>query len=217
MTDLGPLRALLETPPEVPGRFYGVTIGVVTNNQDPDGLGRVKVRFPWLSEEIESHWARVLTPMAGNDRGLYLLPEIEDEVLVAFEHGQVEFPYVLGALWNGKDKPPETNDDGANNLRTLKSRSGHVIRLDDTDGAEKIEIVDAGGKDSIVIDNAAGTITITADSDLVIESKNGALKLTGKSGVEIVSEAGLEAQASQNMELGSDAQVNVKGSVINLN
>ena len=79
------LLAALAGPASHPsGRVYGVTVGVVTNNQDPDGLGRVKVRFPWLSDDDESFWARVVTPMAGNGRGLYLLPEVDDEVLVAF-------------------------------------------------------------------------------------------------------------------------------------
>lgn len=183
------------------GRVYGVAVGVVTNNQDPEGLGRVKVRFPWLSDADESHWARVVTPMAGSSRGLYLLPEVDDEVLVAFEHGRIELPYVLGALWNGKDKPPEDNAGGTNNRRTLKSRSGHVVRLDDTAGGEKIEILDAAGKQSIVLDTAQSTLTIRADQDVVIESTSGALKLSGKNGVEIV----------------SSAQVDVKGSVINLN
>ncbi|NTW02923.1 MAG: phage tail protein, partial [Oscillochloris sp.] len=144
------LAHLLASPEH--GRFYGVTVGVVTNNQDPDSLGRVKVKLPWLSDQDESFWARVVAPMAGKDRGLYLLPEIDDEVLVAFEHGMIEYPYVLGALWNGKDNPPETNSNGKNNMRTLKSRSGMIIRLDDTDGSEKIEISDASGKNSIVID-----------------------------------------------------------------
>jgi uncharacterized protein involved in type VI secretion and phage assembly len=86
------------------GRITGVVIGIVTNNQDPDRLGRVKVRFPWLSGGTESHWARVATPMAGNGRGLYFLPEVDDEVLVLFERGDVRFPFVIGALWNGKDQ-----------------------------------------------------------------------------------------------------------------
>ncbi|HEX6904121.1 MAG TPA: phage baseplate assembly protein V [Thermoanaerobaculia bacterium] len=213
----GALLTAWASPDTAAGRVYGVTVGVVTNNQDPEGLGRVKVRFPWLSEQDESHWARVVTPMAGNDRGLYLLPEVDDEVLVAFEHGRVELPYVLGALWNGKDKPPESNGDGKNALRTLKSRSGHVIRLDDTDGGEKIEIVDAKGKESIVFDAAKNTITVSADKDVVIESKNGSLKLSGKNGVEIVSQGKAKIQASQNLDVKSDAQVNVKGSTINLN
>lgn len=199
--------------------FRGVVIGVVTNNQDPDGLGRVKLRFPWMPVEVESHWARVVSPMAGNDRGLYVLPEVDDEVLVAFEHGCTEFPYVLGALWNGKDKPPGRNDDGKNNVRVLKSRSGHVVRLDDTEGGEKIEIVDAKGKQSLVLDTAEGTLTITADQDLVIESKSGRLKLSGKKGVEIEAPEGpAKLGAKQNLELkSSGGQVNVKGSTINLN
>ena len=113
--------------------LYGVMVGVVTNNQDPEGLGRVKVRFPWLSNEDESGWARIAAPMAGKERGMYFLPEVEDEVLVGFEHGDVRFPYVLGALWNGQDAPPAKNDDGKNNLRVIKSRSGHLIRLNDED------------------------------------------------------------------------------------
>src|SRR6185295_11928909 len=116
------------------GRINGVVVGVVTNNQDPDGMGRVKVKFPWLSDQDESHWARVAAPMAGKERGFYFLPEVEDEVLVAFEHGDARFPYVLGALWNGKEGPPAKNDDGKNNIRVIKSRSGHIIRLTDEDG-----------------------------------------------------------------------------------
>ncbi len=216
MIDSALARQLLG-PGAAAGRFYGVTVGLVTNNQDPEGCGRVKVSLPWLSEDNESHWARVVTPMAGAGRGLYLLPEVDDEVLVGFEHGRVDSPFVLGALWNGQDAPPESNDDGDNNRRSLVSRSGHTIRLDDTDGGEKIEIVDAAGKQSIVFDSAAGTLTLSADQDLVIESKSGALKLTGKNGVEIVSQAALKLEASQNAELTSSAQVNVKGAAINLN
>jgi len=198
-------------------RIYGVMLGKVTNNQDPEGLGRVKVSFFW-SEEHESNWATVATPMAGKDRGLYLLPEVDDTVLLAFENGSVEFPYVLGALWNGKDKPPGNNDDGGNNVRLLKSRSGHTVSLDDTDGKEKIEIVDAKGKESMVLDVAANTITISADKDVVIESKNGAIKLTAKSGVEIVAQDGpAKLKASGTLDVESGGQVNVKGSGINLN
>ena len=81
-------------------RVTGVVVGVVTNNQDPDGLGRVKVKFPWLSDADESSWARIAAPMAGKERGLYFLPEVDDEVLVIFEHGDLRFPFVPGALWN---------------------------------------------------------------------------------------------------------------------
>src|SRR5436305_6326639 len=149
---------------DLSSRISGVVVGVVTNNQnDPEGLGRVKVKFPWLSDEDESNWARVAAPMAGKERGFYFLPEVEDEVLVAFEHGDIRFPYVVGALWNGKDAPPASNGDGKNNVRVIKSRSGHVVKLNDEDGKETIEIVDKSGKNSLVVDTAKNTITITSD------------------------------------------------------
>jgi uncharacterized protein involved in type VI secretion and phage assembly len=201
---------------EAADRIYGVATGIVTNNQDPENMGRVRVRFPWLSESDESWWARVAAPMAGKKRGTYFLPEVDDEVLVAFDRGDPRFPYILGGLWNGEDEPPETNDDGKNNRRILQSRSGHVVRLDDTEGGEKIEIVDAKGAQSIVFDTANKSITITADSDIVLEAKNGKLKLSAN-GVEIASQAAVKVEASQNLDLDSKAQVNVKGSVINLN
>ena len=204
------------TYPEV-GGIYGVLVGVVTNNEDPDGLGRVKVRFPWLAGDdvaAESNWARMAAPMAGPDRGLYFLPEVDDEVLVAFEHGKIEFPYVLGALWNGTDTPPEAND-GSNARRTIKSRSGHVITLDDTDGAETIEIIDSSGNNSIVISTADNTITIKAEADITIEA-GGALKLVGN-GITISSQAEITAEAGGTMDLKSDQQVNIKGATVNIN
>jgi uncharacterized protein involved in type VI secretion and phage assembly len=215
MSDVGLLAGLLGTPDRA-DRLYGVTIGIVTNNQDPDGLGRVKLKFPWLSENDESFWARVLAPMAGKQRGFYFLPEVDDEVLVAFEHGQIEFPYVLGALWNGKDKPPATNDDGKNNLRVIKSRSGHLIRLDDTDGSEKIEIIDKSGKNSVVIDSGQNTITISADADITITSASGKLKLSGQS-IELSAKSDVKIEASAGMDLKANAQMKIKGATVDIN
>jgi uncharacterized protein involved in type VI secretion and phage assembly len=136
---------------------YGVVIAVVISNQDPDGLGRIKINFPWRGEKDESFWARIASPMAGNKRGMVFYPEVDDEVLVAFEHGEINEPYVIGALWNGKDKPPETNSDGKNNIRMIKSRSGHEIILndDDSSGKEKIEI-NTKGKHQILLDDSSG-------------------------------------------------------------
>jgi uncharacterized protein involved in type VI secretion and phage assembly len=215
MMDFASLTGLMRPHP-AGERFYGMTVGIVTNNQDPDNLGRVKVRFPWLSDGEESQWARLVSPMAGRDRGLYCLPEVDDEVLVAFEHGMPEFPYILGGLWNGQDAPPETNDDGENNKRTLKSRSGHTICLDDTDGAEKIEITDGSGKNTITLNTAENSITITADGDITLQSQNGKLILRGN-GVEISSQAEVAIEASQAMNLKAGPEVKVEGGVINLN
>ena len=98
-------------------------------------------------------------------------------MLVAFEHGDVRLPTSVGALWNGKDTPPATNDDGKNNVRVIKSRSGHVIRLNDEDGKETVEIVDKSEKNSIAIDTASNTITITSDKDIVLKAANGTITL----------------------------------------
>jgi phage baseplate assembly protein V len=202
--------------PGTDDRFFGVTIGIVTNNKDPDGLGRVKTSLPWMADQVESDWARVVTPMAGAGRGIYFLPEVNDEVLVAFEHGNPDTPYVLGGLWNGKDKPPESNSDGKNDRRAIRSRSGNVIRLSDTDGDAKIEIIDSSGKNTIVISAKDNSITITAASDVTIQSNNGKLKLSGN-GVEITSTSTVKVEASQSMDLKSSGQLNVKGTVVNIN
>ena len=197
-------------------RIHGVVVGVVTNNQDPDGLGRVKVKFPWLSEADESTWARVAAPMAGKERGVYFLPEVEDEVLVAFEHGDARFPYVLGALWNGKDAPPAKNDDGKNNVRVIKSRSGHVIRLNDEDGKEMIEIVDKSEKNSIVLDTAKNTITITTDKDIALSAAQGTIKLDAQK-IEIKSSADTKIESGAGMDVKASATMNIKGATVNIN
>ncbi len=176
------------------GKINGVVIGIVTNNKDPDGMGRVKLKFPWRDVEDESYWARVATLMAGKDRGSFFLPEVGDEVLVAFDQGDIHHPYVLGCLWNGKDTPPETNSDGKNNIRKIKSRSGHEIIfndndsekkeqieihtkaghriiLDDSAGGEKIEIKDKTGNNTIKIDSIQNAISIASEMKLSIKSK----------------------------------------------
>lgn len=198
-------------------RVFGVVTAVVTNNQDPEKLGRVKLKFPWLSEEEESDWARVATPMAGKERGVFLLPEVEDEVLVAFERGDPHYPYVLGGLWSQSAPPAQTNEDGKNDIREIRSRSGHVVRLNDRDGEETIEIIDGSQKNSIVISSKDDTITITADADVTIESMNGKLVLKGKKGVEIASGADLKADATGAIEATASGQMTLKGSTINLN
>jgi uncharacterized protein involved in type VI secretion and phage assembly len=196
---------------------YGVAMAIVTNNKDPDGLARVKVRMPWMADNVESDWARLVTPMSGAQRGIYFLPEVDDEVLVAFEHGNPSTPYVLGGLWNGKDKPPESNSDGKNDTRTIKSRSGHVIRLVDKSGDERIEIVDKSTKNQIVVSTKDNTITISADADVTISSAKGKVTLTGAKGVEITSKAGVKVEAGGNLDLKAGPQLNVKGTTVNIN
>ena len=202
--------------PSQAGRIAGVVVGLVTNNQDPEEMGRVKVRFPWLSDSDEGHWARIAVPMAGNLRGFYFLPEVDDEVLVAFEQGDARFPYVVGALWNGKDAPPEKNDDGQNNVRAIKSRSGHVIRLTDKDGDEKIEIIDKTGSNRIVFDTKNNAITIAADKDITLAAENGSIKLKAQK-IEIASTAETKISAGAGMNVEASANMTIKGATVNIN
>jgi phage baseplate assembly protein V len=196
-------------------RIHGVVIAVVTNNKDDQGLGRVKVRFPWLSGAVESHWARVATPMAGNGRGLYSLPEVDDEVLVLFDRGDVRFPFVIGALWNGKDKAPSSNGDGHNAERVIKSRSGHVIRLTDESGAEKVEIVDASGKNRVVIDTAANAVTVSADTRIRLSAPNGDVVIEAKQLQIAVDNAKVDVKDALSIHAGG--ALDIKGKTIDLN
>ena len=206
----------IEEQETIGNRIYGIVVGIVTNNQDPDNMSRVKVKFPWLSDTDESYWARLATPMAGKDRGIYVLPDIDDEVLIAFEHGDVRFPYVLGALWNGQDNPPEQNSDGKNNIRMIKSRSGHIIRLNDEEGKETIEIIDKSGKNSIAIDTANNAIAITSDKNITLKATNGTIKLEAQK-VEIKSSTDTKIEASAGMDIKATGTMNVRGATINLN
>src|SRR5262245_16019738 len=185
----------------LPGLVNGVATGVVTNLADPDDLGRVKVKLPWIGDEQESWWVRLASPMAGPSRGFLCLPEIDDEVLIAFEHGDVNRPYILGCLWNGQDAPTKKNSEavanGKVNLRVFKTRAGHTITLDDSDGAEKITIVDKTEKNKIEIDSrankitveAAGDIAVTASQNAIVKAQNGSFtaqqKLTLEGGQEV--------------------------------
>ena len=119
-------------------RIYGAVVALVKDVQDPDEQGRVKLTFPWLAEEAESGWAPIARPMAGQDRGYFYQPEVDDEALVAFEHGDVNHPMVLGFLHNGIDKPPYKDID--QHVRRLKSVAGHVLELDDRDGKESVRL-----------------------------------------------------------------------------
>ncbi len=197
-------------------KVYGVVIGIVTNNNDPENLCRVKVKFPWLSRDDESNWARVASPMAGNDRGLTFLPEVDDEVLIAFEYGDINMPYVIGSLWNGVDKPPYGNDDGNNNIRIIKSRSGHVIKLDDTEGEEKIEITDKEKKNMIIIDIKEKKISLTSEKDIQISAPKGKVIIEAQD-IEAKATASAKIEASSTMDLKASGTMTVKGATVNIN
>jgi uncharacterized protein involved in type VI secretion and phage assembly len=146
-------------------QINGVVIGLVTNVNDPEKRGRIKVRFPWLADDHETDWIRIATMMGGNGRGSFFMPEVNDEVLVAFEHGDARFPYVVGFMWNGQDDPPVSDPQ----RRVIRSVNGHEIEIYDPD-------VSAGDKGYLRIKDAHGN---------TIELGNARISITGVSYLEI--------------------------------
>lgn len=173
-------------------KVFGVMIGLVikndsANDSEKPGAGLVKVQIPLLGMK-ESNWARIASFMAGKERGAVFIPEVGDEVLVAFENGDVNKPFVIGALWNGKDTPPEKNSDGKNDIRIIKSRSGNIIQFSDKSGAEKI--------------------TISSTKDIEISAPNGKLSINAKE---------IEVKSTSTAKVEASSDVTIKGSTVNLN
>lgn len=203
-------------------QINGVVVGIVTNNKDTEGMGRIKVTFPTLSDNSESFWARISTLMAGKDRGSYFLPDVDDEVLVAFGHGDIHKPYIIGALWNGVDTPPETNNDGKNNIRKITSRSGHEIIFNDDNEQmkEKLEIHTKKGH-SIILDDSSGAekiiITDKTESNLIeIDSVQNSIKIESTMKLNIKSKM-VEIESDGMMTLKAGATLTLQGALIKIN
>lgn len=204
-------------------RFNGVVPAIVTNFQDPENLGRIKVKYPWLvdtkDQPIESDWVRIAAPAAGKNRGFYYIPEVEDEVLIAFEHGDPNRPYMIGTLWNKKDPPPKpTNqvNDGSNiTQRIIKSRSGHIIVLDDTSGQEQILIQDKSTKNEIIIDTKTNSISIKAQQDINIEA-GGNINIKAKGMINAESTMDTKIKAGANYSMQATAKAEMKAAIMNL-
>ena len=168
-------------------------VGIVSNNKDPKKWGRVRVKFPTLTEEHESEWARIVAIGAGSDRGFDCLPEINDEVLVGFEHGDIHRPFIIGGLWNGSDSPPEGVGDavggGKVRLRTIKTRTGHQLQfIEESKGSSQAGIIikTAGGHE-VKINDSDRSITLSSTGNLNIKAignidinANGIITVQGK-------------------------------------
>jgi uncharacterized protein involved in type VI secretion and phage assembly len=172
-------------------RLYGAYPAEVTDIVDPDQQGRVKVRLPWLPDNNGSGyeaWARLATMMAGNNRGSWFVPDVNDEVLVMFEAGDPRRPYVVGCLWNGWDDPPESMDGaGDNNLKVLRSRNGVKVTLDDSAGQERLVLETPGGQ-MITLKDGPGAVEI-------VDSNGNSVKLE-TSGITVNASANVTIQAS---------------------
>jgi phage protein D len=184
--------------------------GVVTDTNDPDNLGRVKVRLPHLADDVVSDWCRVVALGAGPDRGIQFLPEVDDEVLLV--GGDINRPYVIGGLWNQKDAMPEPTSKnvsgGEIERRIIKSRTGHVITLDDSQNSPGITIEDSTGSNRIAIDTRQNSMQIAVDGDLTI-SAGGAIKIEAAQDISIEANGQFTAKANTNatLEAGANASV----------
>ncbi|MDQ6891906.1 MAG: phage baseplate assembly protein V [Acidobacteriota bacterium] len=206
--------APLETELETGGYLKGVAVAVVTQNKDDEGLCRVKVRFPWHEDARESYWARLSMPMAGDDRGLVLIPEVGDEVLVAFEREDLRFPFVLGALWNGKDKPPVANEDGKNDKRKLQSRKKHYLLFDD--GSQGVvELAHEKGR-KVTFDDTGFVVQDENGNTVKVESSSGAMTIEAKGQLNIKA-ATITIEATGTFDLKASGTMTIRGSLVNIN
>ncbi|ODS25053.1 hypothetical protein AB835_00675 [Candidatus Endobugula sertula] len=167
--------------------YYGVYPAIVTDIVDPDKLGRIEVKFPWLGNAGDSDvraWATLLSPYADNDQGFQTLPETESQVVVAFEAGNLRRPYIVGACWNGAEALPE-EADAANNIRVIKTRAKSILEFDDTEGAEKVTLKMASGH-KLVMDDSSQTVTLSHSAGHVITfTAAGVVEIKGNASVDI--------------------------------
>ncbi|CAN5548845.1 VgrG-related protein [soil metagenome] len=199
----------------------GLVIGQVTDCSDPENLFRVKVAFPWLSDDYESWWCRVSQPGAGNQRGMLWLPEVGDEVLVGFAHGDSRVPYVVGSLYNGVDTPPLADqlvDSGSGEvkLRALVSRTNHRLVLSDDDSDSHVLLSTGDDKLTITMDKSQTAITIDSSGTITIQ---GSQKIQIKSDSDISLQAGgsLSLSGQTGVSIDGGPSVSVSGQLIKLN
>jgi uncharacterized protein involved in type VI secretion and phage assembly len=212
MTTMAHMLGDSEVDREGAGFPRGLAFGRVTDNEDPEGLSRVRVRLDMHTEDQQSFWARIATPMGGGEIGVYFLPEIDDEVLVGFISEDPSHPVVLGCVWNSRQLPPETNSDGNNDRRLIRSRSEHELRFDDGD-ANEIELTMKDGSRVYLTDGHAlmedrqGNKVEIKDGNVTVEAKQ---KLTLK-GTNVV------LQATSQVEIKAGTTCKIQGMMVEIN
>jgi uncharacterized protein involved in type VI secretion and phage assembly len=198
--------------------IYGVAVATVVSNNDLTGLGRVQLKLPWLPGHLP--WARVASASAGSSAGSYFIPQVDDEVLVAFNHGNVTEPYVLGALWNGRDKPPFKGPLDPTQKRAIRTPAGHEVLLDEaqqsisikTSTGQKITLAPdrielAAGDNAKITLLTSGTIKLEATVAVEIKAPSVSVNATGK----------LDLKGSANATLDGGSLCVVKGALVNIN
>jgi uncharacterized protein involved in type VI secretion and phage assembly len=201
---------------------YGVTLGIVTDTDDTKNLGRVKLRFPWLSNRVESAWARIATQWGGQRRGSYFVPEVDDEVLVAFRHGDLGYPYVLGFVWSEKDPPPEETPRA--NRRELRSKQGSLLVFDDTKGKESVTMRSPNGY-QVTVDEGARQVKLSEPNGQLeisvtagVGGQPGTISITANSGdIRLKAPAGKVSVEGSSVDVKATGQLLLKGSTVQIN
>jgi uncharacterized protein involved in type VI secretion and phage assembly len=194
--------------------IYGVVVALVTNIKDPEGLHRVKLKFPWLSDDYETWWCRMALPAAGNGRGYMWLPEVDDEVLVSFEQGDVRRPYVVGTLYNGRDKIADGNgthaydSSGRSVLKGFRSREGHSLVMFDDDSKNGVLLSTGDTKFKLKLDQTGTDITIDSD---------GTIHIKAMQDISIESNGNIKIKATQNLELEGGTKATLKAPMVEVN
>jgi len=200
-------------------RIYGAVVGIVTNNDDPDKLGRVKLKFPWLSDGYESDWARITQLGAGPNAGAVFIPEVNDEVLVAFEFGDVRRPYVIGSLYNGKDKPKVGDglvSQGKVKRNGFVSRKGHSFVFFEDSGKSGIALITSDKKVRIALKETGSEIHIYCDGKVTIESGQD-MKISSKANLSIEASSQMQIKGGSGVKVDGGPMTEVKGQMIKLN
>jgi len=185
---------------------------LVIDTNDPDKLGRVLITLPALPDG-PAIWARVVSPLAGQDRGQCFLPEIEDEVLAAFTQGDLSSAYILGGLWGKQKLPPDDIGGGQNDIKQIKTRAGHIISLNDCEDKECITIIDKN-ENSIVIATSEDSITITSKSKLMLVA-DGDITLSGNT-IKLNADT-IEIKSDSSLVLDGGGSADLKAGTVNIN
>jgi uncharacterized protein involved in type VI secretion and phage assembly len=191
----------------------GVVIAIVTDNNDPNNTARVKLKFPWLDDSYESDWARLAQLGAGPNSGALWIPEVNDEVLVAFEYGDVRHPFVVGNLYNGMDKPNEGSglfDNGKVKRRGFISRKGHKFIFFDDPGKAGVAFISSDGKLKISLNETNSEIHISSQGKVHVESQQD-MTLESKANLNLKAQQGIKLEAGNSLDLKGTAGATIDG------
>lgn len=207
----------IEVPPYTNPDLFVIAephYAIVKDNADPDGMGRIKVCFPWQKtqdESIETPWLRLANPYAGQEKGMYFIPEVDEEVLIGFENGNVDKPYVLGMVYHGHHKTPESWRSENNDIKAIRTRSGHTVEFIDKEGGEEVRIYDGDEGNhqyAITLASHDGSVTMEARGDMVIKAEN--ISIRANQNVELEA-SNISQKANQTLDLIAASKMSLDG------